>query len=321
MNDDGYDRLDDYIDGLLPPDEAREVEEALARDPELRAELERVRRFAELMEEQTPDAHAVLRVMSRLRARRRRWLLLAPLAAAAAALALFLGRPPNPPDTHEQQAMRDITEQWFSFGQRLGEIALERREGRVPRTGVGGLEVPPAAAYGIVFKGALARLSVPLDSGAEGRALDLVRRHHEAMRRRGGGLEAECERAEASLALYRELATAAGPFVADAYYDVFRPGLTDLETTERVRPDSLRFVVADHERYREAYRRAVEGLQRRFGEPSVAVVLAQLAPGDRRALWYDAALEGVGREAVLAIRAQLYEAACSAGADKLYVEG
>ena len=59
----------------------------------------------------------------------------------------------------------------------------------------------------------------------------------------------------------------------------------------------------------------------RFGEPSVTLVIEQLAPNDSRALWYDAALEGVGREAVLAIRAQLYEAARDAGADKLYVEG
>lgn len=323
MNDRWNDRLDEYLDGLLAPDEAREVEEALARDPALRAELESVRRFAGLMEEQTPDAHAVFAVVSRMRARRRRWLFLlaAPLAAAAAAVAFWILWPPKPPPTYEAQAMREIEQQWFSFGTRLGEIAVERREGRVPKTGVGGLEVPPAAAYGIVFKGALGRLGVAIEPGTEARALDLVRRHHEAMRRRGGGLEAECERAEASLALYRELASVAGVPVANAYYDVFRPGLTDLETTERVRPDSLRFVVADHERYREEYRRAVEAMEQRFGGQSVRVVLEQLAPGDRRALWYDAAPDGVGREAVLAIRAHLYEAARAAGADKLYVEG
>ncbi len=317
MNDDWKDRLDEYIDGLLPPDEARKVEEELARDPLLKAELKSVRRFAGLMEEQTPDAHAVRGVLGRLRSRRRRWLYVA--APLAAALALFLLWPPRPP--HAADAMCDIEAQWFAFGERLGEIALERREGRVPRTGVGGLEVPPAAAYGIVFKGALTRLTVPLDGEAEGRILDLVRHHHEAMRRRGPGLDAECERAEASLSLYRGLARVGGPAVADAYYDVFRPGLADLETTERVRPDSLQFVVADHERYRQAYRHTVEDLGRRFGGPSVAVVVEHLAPGDRRALWYDAALEGVKREAVLAIRAELYEAARAAGADKLYVEG
>lgn len=317
------DRLEEYLDGMLPPDEAREIEEALARDPELRAELERVRRFAGLLEEQTPDAHAVFSVLARMRSRGRRWLFLAaPLAAAAAALALWIAWPPSPPLFPHEEVMREIEAQWHSFGDRLGEIAAERREGRVPKTGVGGLEVPPATAYGIVFKGALAKLSVPLDAGAEERVLDLVRRHHEALRRRGAGLAAECERALASLALYRELAQVGGQPVADAYYDVFRPGLTDLETTERVRPDSLRFVVADHERYREAYRRAVEGLRLRFGEASVAVVVDQLAPSDLRALWYDAALEaGVGRETVLAIRVGLYEAARAAGADKLYVEG
>jgi hypothetical protein len=169
--------------------------------------------------------------------------------------------------------------------------------------------------------GALAELSVPLDAAAEARVLDLVRDHHGAMRRRARGLEAECERSLQSLALHRELVRVAGPAVADAYYDVFRPGLPDLETTERVRPDSLRFVVADHERYRAAYRRAVEELERRYGGESVARVVGQLAPADERVLWYDPALEGVGREAVLAIRAQLYAAAREAGADKLYVEG
>jgi hypothetical protein len=132
---------------------------------------------------------------------------------------------------------------------------------------------------------------------------------------------AECERAEASLGLYRDLARVGGTDVADAYYDVFRPGLTDPETTERVRIGSLQFVVADHERYRKAYCEVVEELRRRFGGPSVDVVLEQLAPRDLRALWYDAALEGVGREAVLAIRAELYGTALAAGADKLYVEG
>jgi len=322
MND-KIDRLDEYLDGLLPPDEARAMEAALAGDAELRAELDRVRRFAGLLEEQTPEAHAVFSVLSRMRARRRRWLLLlgAPLAAAAAALAFWIARPPGPPDFPSEQVVREIAEQWLSFGNRLGEIAAERREGRVPRTGIGGLEVPPAAAYGIVFKGALERLSVPLDPRVEGEVLDLVRRHHEAMRGHGTGLLAECERAEASLSLYRTLARVGGAAVADAYYDVFRPGLTDLETTERVRPGSLRFVVANYERYREAYGAAVEELRQRFGEPSVAAVVDQLVPGDTRELWYDAAFEGVGREAVLAIRAELYEVARAAGADKLYVEG
>jgi len=321
MRRDWTDRLDEYLDGLLPPEEARQLEEALARDPALRAELESVRRFAGLLEEQSPDGHVVFSVLSRMRARkRRRWLLVvAPLAAAAAALALWLGRPPDPPKL--PYGMEEIAQEWLAFGRRLGDIAAERREGRVPRTGVGGLEIPPASAYGIVFEGALERLSVPLDPDVEPQVLDLVRRHHEALRRRSTGLSAECERAEASLERYRELVRIAGRDVADAYYDVFRPGVADPETTERVRIGSLDFLVADHERYREAYRRAVQDLTRQFGAPSVDIVLEQLAPRDVRALWYDATLEGVGREAVLAIRAQLYEAALSAGADKLYVEG
>lgn len=322
MNDHS-ERLDEYLDGLLPPEEAREVEAALARDPALREELERVRRFAGLLEEQTPDGHAVYSVLSRMRGRRRRWLVLAaiPVAAAAAAIAFWVSGPPAPPVSSTWEVMRELEVRWLAFGGRLGEIASERRDGRVPRTGIGGLDVPPASAYGIVFKGALAQLNVSLEPDVEARVLELVRRHHEAMRRRGTGLEAECGRAEASLALFRELGRLGGPDVADAYYDVFRPGLPDLDTTERVRPDNLQFVVRDHERYREAYRAAVEELRKRFGDPSVSAVIAQLAPYDVRTLWYDPGLEGVEREAVLAIRAQLYEAALSAGADKLYVEG
>jgi anti-sigma factor RsiW len=321
MTNDWTDRLDEYLDGLMPPEEARQLEDALARDPVLRAELESVRRFAGLLEEQSPDGHAVFSVLSRMRARKRRRLLalVVPVAAAAAALALWLSRPPAPPEL--PHGMREIAGQWLAFGERLGDIAAERRQGRVPRSGVGSLEIPPASAYGIVFKGALGRLSVALDAAVERQVLDLVQRHHEAMRRRGSGLHAEYERAEASLDLYRELAQVAGRDVADAYYDVFRPGIAEPETVERVRPGSLEFVVEDHDRYREAYRAVVEDLYRRFGEPSVAVVLEQLAPRDLRALWYDATLEGVGREAVLAIRAELYEAALAAGADKLYVEG
>jgi len=320
------DRLEEYLDGLLAPEEAREVEDALARDPALREELERVRRFAGLLEELTPDAHAVRRAVERVRARGERRALLfrisLPLvAAAAAALAVWIATPGRAADDHGTRVLREVEAQWLAFGERLGAIATERREGRVPRTGVGGLEVPPAPAYGIVFKGALDALGVRLDPAVEERALDLVAAHHVGMRRRGRGLAAECDRAAASLALYRELSRVAGADVADAYYDVFRPGLPDLETTERVRPDSLQFVVADHERYREAYRAAVRELERRYGSPSVAVVVERLAPGDRRVLSYDPAFEGVGREAVLAIRVHLYEAARDAGADKLYVEG
>ena len=320
------DRLEEYVDGLLTPEETREVEAALARDPALRAELEEVRRFAGLLEELTPDVHVVRRAVERARARgERRALLfrisLPLLTAAAAALAIWIATPGGPADDHGTRVLREVERQWLAFGERLAAIAAERREGRVPRTGVGGLEVPPAPAYGVVFKGALGKLGIALEGEAEESVLDLVARHHVEMRRRGRGLAAECERAVASLAVYQELRERAGPAVADAYYDVFRPGLPDLHTTERVRPDSLQFVVADHERYREAYRRAIGELEQRYGGPSVSVVLEQLAPGDPRTLSYDPAFEGVGREAVLAIRAHLYEAAREAGADKLYVEG
>src|SRR5262245_38792742 len=122
---DWNDRLDEYIDGLLPPDEAREIEEALAKDPLLREELERVRRFAGFLEEQTPDAHVVVSVLGRLRARRRRRLLLIAVPIAAA-LALLLLWPPKPPPNPSQAVLAEVEAQWLAFGSRLGDIAAER---------------------------------------------------------------------------------------------------------------------------------------------------------------------------------------------------
>jgi hypothetical protein len=93
-----------------------------------------------------------------------------------------------------------------------------------------------------------------------------------------------------------------------------------------VRPGSLAFVVRDRlgpqagERYRRDYADALSLLRRRYGPAKLDLVLERLAPGDRRFLFRDAAQDGVGRDAVLAIRARLYRAALEAGADRLYVE-
>ncbi|MHC4550326.1 MAG: anti-sigma factor family protein [Planctomycetota bacterium] len=325
------DRLEEYVDGLLSAEECREVETALARDPELREELHRVRRFLEVLEGLSPaesDEAAVRRVIGEVRARQRRrgWILRLAVASAAAAAAWLLVTVLTPPEGHRQHVQAQIEAQWLAFGRRLGAIAAERREGRVPRTGVGDLEVPPAVASGIVFEGALEELSITLAPEAAEEVKDAVADHFVRMRGTGTDLASEYRRSRASLALFRRLRDLAGEPVADAYYDIFRPALADLETARRVRAGTLRFVVAaqlDPElsrRYLDAYVEAVARLRQRYGEPQVVQVLSRLAPGDRRTYWLDAAQDGVSRDAVLAIRAQIYRAAFEAGAEKLYVE-
>ena len=135
---------------------------------------------------------------------------------------------------------------------------------------------------------------------------------------RSVGIEAECARSEASLALFRQLRLVAGSEVADAYYDAFRPGLADLRTARRIDPGAMA-LVENGERYEESYFRALHRLERRYGRRKLDIVLGRLAPADRRAYYRDASQDGVGRDAVLAIRAELYEAACNAGVDHLYV--
>jgi hypothetical protein len=325
------DRLEEYVDGLLDAEECKEIENALAQDPALRDELHRVRRFAELMEQLSPtkaDAEAVQRIVGRLHVRRRRraWIVRLGVAATAAAAAWLLVTLLAPHDEHRDRVREQVEAEWLAFGRRLGAIAKERREGRVPRKGIGDLEVPPAAASGIVFQGALEELGIRMKPATATHSKDAVADHFVKLRRTGSDLASEYKRSAASLELYRKLRDLAGTEVADAYYDVFRPALADLETTRRVRSGTLRFVVKERldpetsERYVTAYMDAVAHLNERYGKQDVDRVLERLAPTDRRTYWHDAAQDGVSRDAVLAIRTHIYRTAHEAGADSLYVE-
>jgi hypothetical protein len=212
--------------------------------------------------------------------------------------------------------------EWRAFGRRLGEIADERRSGRVPRLGLSGYAVPPPGASDVVFKAALDALDVETTPLRADKAAELVKKHFVAMRGLGKGIEAECRRAEASLRLYRKLRVAAGGDVANAFYDVFRPGVADPETSTRVRDTSAlgHYVAAQtQKRYASAYGDAVDHLSRRYGADNVAVVLDTLAPGDQRRLRRDATRDGIVPDAVLSIRAHMYRTACDAGVERLYV--
>jgi len=318
------DLLEEYADGLLADDERGAVEAALARDGALRDELERVRRFDALLASVRRDAddeRAVRRVLAAVaRAQARaRLLRLVPAAAVIAAIGFFVGRTASDPPPSPDLAVAESTlADWVVFGKRLGESAAQRRDGLVPRTGVGGLEAPPAKAAGVVFSAALGVLGVRIDPAVEARAHRVIVGHFEEARRRGPDVAGECARAEAALRAYRELRGAAGAAVADAFYDVFRPGLADLDTARRVL-DPARLDPVAGSAYVRAYGEALQALERRYGAETVSRVLDRLAPTDARFLRRDAADDGVGRDAVLSIRAEVYRAAVDAGAGKLYV--
>lgn len=315
------DRLEEYLDGLLCEEECREIEARLARDPALREELASVRRFDALLRTMPdPDREeaAIRRVLRTVeRAERRRPLrLLATLAAGAALAAglLLLLRSSAAPGGDPVESIR---EDWIRYGKRLGAIAAERRQGRVPRIGLGDLETPPAKAAGIVYSAALGVLGVTLDGEAERRACARVVAHAEKSRLLGSGVAAEAERSDLALRTYRALRSEAGAAAADAFYDLHRPGVADLPTARRVHPDALSGVAA--EAYVRAYREAVADLERRYGAEGVGRVLERLAPSDARQFRRDASDDGVARDAVLSVRARLYRAAESADAKRLYV--
>jgi len=319
--------LDEYLDGLLGEEENREMEGALAADPVLREELERGRRFKGLLGDLREEELAVRRVLAQVRRGERRQgrLLRWVAASAAAAAALLVWHFAGSRPAHDEGVKEDLLAEARTFGRRLGEIAVVRRDGRMPRRGIGDLEFPSQSAYGVVFEAALARLGVEIEPEPLEMAKNLVKSHHLLLRGLPDDLDSECRRAESSLELYRSLRNVAGRAVADAYYDVFRPGLATLRTVRRVQPGSLDFVVRNEvspeaaEQYERAYGEAIRLLDRRYGTEKVALVLGRMAPEDQRLALRDASQDGVGPDAVLSIRAQLYRAACDAGLDKLYL--
>jgi hypothetical protein len=324
-------RLEEYADGLLAPDEARAVEEAVARDPALAAELERVRRFVSLLDGLAPADPSVARALAGAREHRRTIVRLRFAAAAAAGIVLvaaaFLfgraggGAGDGSGDPGLDAAVREAR----AFGRRLGDIAAIRRDGRVPRIGLSGFETPPAQLFGHVFEAALEPLGVARPGDGPGGLRERVRAHFVTLRATGTDVAGEAERAERALVLYHALERDYGADVAAAFYDVFRPGLADLATARRVEPGALADVVRRVDpdagaRYLTAYAHALRDLRARFGKEDVALVLARLAPDDARAYWRDAAQDGVRPEAVLSIRARLYRAAAAAGVARVYVD-
>ena len=326
-------RLEEYLDGLLNEKECLDLEAALARDDSLREELARVRKFDAFLaglHDSSAEERSVRRIVSAAERIDRRRSFGFRVTALAAAVLVGIGvgwmmRPadPGPDGTPPVNGPGGIIlTEWRAFGQRLGEIAAERRSGRVPRLGLSGYMEPPATASGMVFKAALEALDVETTPLRADAAAELVKNHFVAMRGRGRGIEDECRRATASLRLYRSLRIAAGRDVANAFYDVFQPGVADPETSARVRDTSAlgRYVAAQmQERYASAYEDAVDHLSRRYGADNVALVLDTLAPGDQRRLRHDATQEGIVPDAVLSIRAYMYKTACDVGVERLYV--
>lgn len=317
-------RIEEYLDGLLPDDERAAFEAELARDPVLREEMDRVRRFGSLLDGLPRERAEVERILGALARRHRRRRLLWAVAGLAAAVLVFValragtGNKPDPLHAIIEQQAR-------AFGRRLGAMAVERRAGRVPRIGLGDLEVPPSAAWGLVLDSALREMGVPPHPEAEAAVKEIARRHFMRVQRLGRDLEGQWRRAEAALEFYRRLRDVAGGAVADAYYDVFRPGLADPATAMRVAAGSLPDVVRrlaprSAEDYVAAYDRALALLESRYGAPQVEAALAGLAPLDRRAFGRDATEDGVGRDANLTIRALLYRLAVEAGLDVVLVD-
>jgi negative regulator of sigma E activity len=115
-------RLSAYLDGALPPAEAREVASAIERDPELASEYEALRRTVALLQQEGPakaPAGFHARVMGKLAEERpptgtvvklRRWFARLPveavaLAAAAAVVVVAIQWQPSPePEPGEERS-------------------------------------------------------------------------------------------------------------------------------------------------------------------------------------------------------------------------
>ena len=315
-------QLEEYHDGMLSDQDRSRVEEALARDPDLRAELERARGFEALLDnlrDVRAEERAVQRILIAVQQRRGRMVRIGVVAAAAAALlaaVLFLGGGEEQADDEHRADFDALRAQWVAFGHRLGEIAAERRTGRVPRKGVGDMEIPPALGYGEVFQGALDALQVELDPERMALAKGMVKRHFVGLRRLGRDAAGEYERAARSLELYRDLRSMGGRALADGYYDVFRPALA---TPRSVGPIT-EVLKADRKlRYLQEYDAAYGQLRRRYGDRALAVAIRRMEGADKRFLRRDATQDGIGPDAVLAIRSRLYRVAARTGSTKLYL--
>jgi len=300
------DRIDEYLDGLLTGEELRRMEEALAADPVLRAELEEARRFRGMLEGlgEEPGGN------DRATARRR---VPALLLLGAFLVAVWAAWPAPREASAPSRASRA---DGAAYGARLAELALSRRRGLVPRRGLADLAEPQPAAFGRVFAAGLAHLGIALDAPVLARAEQLVADYFRAVAELPRGVAGESERARLSLDVYRRLRNRAGRDAADAYYDMFRPGLVDEATATRATEFDR-----ESARYRQSYEEACARLRRRYGDRTVARALDRLAPSDARDLRRDASQDGIEPDAVLAIRAELYRAAAESDAARVVVVG
>ncbi len=340
MND-PKEHLEEYTDGLLSEEQCLQMEAVLARDEALREEMAKVRHFDRMLNnlhDRAAEENAVRRIVSAASQaerwqRRRMWFVRAPIAAAlliAVGLAGYMlapkAEPTGKPVVQGSPMWKTIEAEWEKYGRRAAQLAAVRREGRVPRLGLSGLEQPPATAQGIVFLAAFDELQAPeLDADTRERVQYLVREHFEDLKHAGNGLEGEAHRASATLQLYRKLRRIGGTATAEAFYDVYRVGLPTLGTVQPVPEGALVQVVGERldaevaDRYLRTYEQTLRRLEGRYGAEQLGVVLNRIAPRDRRFLLWDATQDGIAADAVLAIRAQLYRAAEEAGADRLYV--
>jgi len=178
--------------------------------------------------------------------------------------------------------------------------------------------VPPAKAFGRVYTAGLDALGIQLDNATRATTKRMVRSHFMAARAIPDGVEGEWKRSESALELYRELRRVAGRDAADAYYDLFRPGLTDAATVMRI-PGNMQQALADRAQYLRVYDEACRNLRRRYGEATLVAVMGRLAPADPRFYHRDAAQDGAAPDAVLSIRAALYRAAAESRSELLYL--
>ncbi len=172
MNDDTYEKLDDYLDGLLPEDERRTLEAALAASDELRAELAALRTLrdetAALPREIAPERDLWPEIAARLAGSRedatgtvvtfrrpgraiRRSSTWSYLIAAAAILLFMLGAPVMLDRSHAPEAVpadpladapglpddaefKRVAAQYIEARNQLATLLAQRRNDIAPET-------------------------------------------------------------------------------------------------------------------------------------------------------------------------------------------